>query len=63
MATSIPRQVRSATNAEYVEMSLVETHIAQCQTGKQTRQKNERGSGRQKQWTLVGVGQTCLHAR
>jgi hypothetical protein len=33
--------LRSATNAEYVELSLVETHIAQCQTGKQTRQKNK----------------------
>lgn len=35
--------LRSATNAEYVELSLVETHIAQCQTGKQTRQKDKDG--------------------
>lgn len=33
--------LRSATDAEYVELSLVKTQIAQCQTGKQTRQKNE----------------------
>ena len=34
---------RSAADAEYVELSLVKTHIAQCQTGKQTRQKDKDG--------------------
>ena len=36
--------LRSATNAKNVELSLVETHIAQCQTGKQTRQEDKYGN-------------------
>jgi len=28
---------RRTANAEHIQLSLVETHISQCQTGKQTR--------------------------
>ena len=53
--------LRSATNAEYVELSLVETHIAQCQTGKQTRQKDKDGDkdDRNNGHWLVGVNLVC----
>lgn len=37
------QNIRGATDAEDIELSLIETHVAQCQTGKHTRQEDKYG--------------------